>query len=117
MLTTYKKRINRVLRVRKKLKGTQQRPRLCIIKSNKHLSVQIIDDEQGKTLASAATFGKKVTELGKKNKETAKKLGQYVANLAKEKGIQKVVFDRGFSKYHGVIKAFADGAREAGLEF
>lgn len=107
------------MRVRQKLRGTSQRPRLCLVKSNSHLQAQIVDDEAGATIGSIATFSKEFRQTGhnKKNKETARHLGQRMASIAKEKSIDKVVFDRGSSKYHGVVAAFADAAREAGLQF
>ena len=117
MLASHERRKKRELRVRKNLRGTLARPRLCVVKTNKHLHVQIIDDEKAQTLIAGSTFGKKAQNFDKKNKENAKKLGTHIATLAKEKGIQKVIFDRGCSKFHGVLAEFAKGAREAGLEF
>ncbi|MBI2400326.1 MAG: 50S ribosomal protein L18 [Deltaproteobacteria bacterium] len=96
-------------RVRKKIKGTPERPRLNVHRSNKHMYAQIIDDVSGKTLVSAST---KIKAL-----DAAKKVGETVGKLALEKGIDKVVFDRSGYIYHGRIKALADGAREAGLKF
>lgn len=109
----------RALRVRSKLKGTSLKPRLCVVKTNAHIIAQIIDDEQGVTLGSISTFSKELknTEFGKKNKDSGKVIGQKIAQLAKAKNIDSVVFDRGSSKYHGVIAAVADGARENGLHF
>lgn len=111
--------IKRAQRNRKKLRGTQEKPRMCVIKSNKHIQVQIIDDEQGKTLASTATFAKEFrnTEFNKRNKESAAKLGERIAALASEKNIREVVFDRGPFKYHGVLASLADSARSGGLKF
>jgi len=116
MLTIHKQRKKRALRVRKHVRGDSSRPRLCVLKTNRHLHVQIIDDVEAKTLVSAATFGKNAV-VTKKSKENAKLLGAHVAKIAKEKGISKVKFDRGSCKYHGILEEFAQAAREAGLEF
>jgi large subunit ribosomal protein L18 len=109
----------RALRVRRRLRGDAERPRLSLIKSNCHLQAQIIDDEKGVTLGAVSTFSKEFRQAGldKRNKESAKKLGEKLAEVAKEKNIDKIVFDRGKSKYHGVVAAFADAARESGLQF
>lgn len=114
-----KLRSKRRASVRNKLRGTGLRPRMCVVKSNKHIAVQLIDDEKAVTLGSTATFSKefKSTEFNKKNKESAKKLGQRIAEIAKEKNITEVIFDRGCSKYHGVLAELANAAREAGLKF
>jgi large subunit ribosomal protein L18 len=111
-------RKTRILRVRKHLRGDQQKPRLCVIKSGRHLYVQIIDDATGMTLASTSTISKdfRNSEFNRKNKESGKQLGLKIAEKAKDKQITTVVFDRGRSKYHGVIAALADGAREGGLQ-
>lgn len=105
----------RQLRVRKRLRGTAERPRLCVTKTNNHLHIQIIDDENGVTLASASTFDK--DNKMKKNKENARKLGEKIAQLAISKEVKAVIFDRGYSKYHGVLAELADGARAGGLQF
>ncbi|MBS0622899.1 MAG: 50S ribosomal protein L18 [Verrucomicrobia bacterium] len=112
-------RTKRAWRVRKKLRGTAVRPRLCVVKSNKHLQAQLIDDENGVTLAGVTTCSKELrsTPEGKKGKETARKLGQQIALLAKEKKVEEVIFDRGFHQYHGILAALADAAREGGLKF
>lgn len=114
-----KKRIERHFKVRNKIQGTPERPRLNIYRSAKHIYAQVIDDATGTTLASASTADKelkdKVAELTKS--EAAKLVGQAVGQRAKEKGINTVVFDRGGYLYHGRIKVLADGARESGLEF
>lgn len=112
-------RFKRAKSVRKKLKGTAERPRLCVVKTNKHLQVQLIDDVNAKTLGSTSTFSKefKGTEFNKKNKASAKKLGSKIAEIAKDKQVSEVIFDRGKSKYHGVIAELATAAREAGLKF
>lgn len=106
-------------RVRRKISGTSVRPRLCIHKSLKHLYAQVIDDEAGKTLCFATTNTKSNKAEGKSfsNVAWAKKLGAELATRAKESGVAEVVFDRGGYRYHGVIKAFGDAAREAGLKF
>lgn len=112
-------RIRRALRVRKHLKGTSQKPRLCVVKTNKHIQVQLIDDEVGHTLCSIATSAKEYrnTECAKKSKESAKKLGEKIADFAKNKSIKTVVFDRGPFKYHGILAELANAARACGLEF
>lgn len=114
-----RKRAKRAVRVRKHLRGTTEKPRLCVIKSNCHIHVQLIDDEKFHTLASVSTLSKefKNTEHGRKNKDSALHLGAKIAELAKAKNVKKIVFDRGPFKYHGVIAAVAQGARDGGLEF
>ncbi|MCE5317484.1 MAG: 50S ribosomal protein L18 [Parachlamydia sp.] len=114
-----RKRIKRTLRVRKHLRGSSVKPRLCVVKSNKHIQVQIIDDEKGVTLGSTATFAADFqgTEFAKKNVESARKLGEKIAEIAKLKNIKEVVFDRGPFKYHGILAALADAARAGGLQF
>lgn len=105
-------------RVRRKVSGTDAAPRLCIFKSLNHIYAQIIDDEQGKTLAAASTLDKELANLASKtNVEAAKAVGSSIAVRAKEKGITKVVFDRNGYKYHGNVAALAEAARESGLEF
>jgi large subunit ribosomal protein L18 len=106
-------------RIRLKVQGTAARPRLCVHKTLKHLYAQIIDDDAGTTLCAATTNTKanKAEAKNCANIAWAKKLGAQVAGLAREKGIETIVFDRGGYRYHGVIKAFADAAREAGLKF
>jgi large subunit ribosomal protein L18 len=103
-------------RIRKKLKGTTDRPRLAIFRSVAHIYAQVIDDTKGTTIASASSTEKDAGKTGG-NVEAAKLIGTRVAQRAKEKGIDKVVFDRGGYLYHGRVKALADAAREAGLEF
>ena len=113
------RRLARHKRVRKDLHGTPERPRLCVFRSNKNISVQIIDDVNGVTLAAASTLDKELKgqiEYGG-NKEAAKKVGEAIATRALEKGIETVAFDRGGFLYHGRVKELADGAREAGLKF
>ncbi|MCD6551070.1 50S ribosomal protein L18 [Thermotoga sp.] len=113
------RRIRRHKRVRKKVFGTPERPRLCVFRSNKHIYAQIIDDTTGHTLVFASTLDPELRENLQKtwNVEAARKVGLLIGKRALEKGIKKVVFDRGGYKYHGRVKALADGAREAGLEF
>lgn len=103
-------------RVRTKISGTAERPRLCVFRSNSHLYVQIIDDDKATTLAQASTLDKEV-KTKHANKEAAKEVGALIAKRALEKNIKAVVFDRGGYIYHGVVKELADAAREAGLEF
>jgi large subunit ribosomal protein L18 len=103
-------------RIRRKVAGTEVRPRLAIFRSISHIYAQVIDDEKGFTLAAAASTEKDFGGKGG-NIDGAKLIGQKVAERAKEKGITKVVFDRGGYQYHGRVKALADAAREAGLEF
>ena len=103
-------------RIRRKVSGTQERPRLAVFRSLNHIYAQVIDDGQGVTVASAASTEKDLKGKGG-NITGAKLIGQKVAERAKEKGITRVVFDRGGYLYHGRVKALADAAREAGLEF
>ncbi len=114
-----KARLKRHLRVRKKIEGTAVRPRLNVFRSSKHMYAQIIDDTQGVTLVSISTNDKHLrAELGNGgNIEAARKVGEAIAKIAKEKGIDSVVFDRGGYIYHGRVQALADAAREAGLDF
>jgi large subunit ribosomal protein L18 len=102
-------------RIRVKLAGTAERPRLSVYRSLNHIYAQVINDEQGVTLASASTLALKVKTGG--NVAAAKEIGKAVAEQATAKGVKRVVFDRGGFLYHGRIKALADAAREAGLEF
>lgn len=114
-----KARLKRHLRVRKKIEGTTARPRLSVYRSAKHIYVQLIDDVTGKTVAAASTMDKELKGQVQNggNVEAARKVGELVANRAKEAGYVQVVFDRGGYLYHGRIQALADAAREAGLEF
>ncbi|WP_018963279.1 50S ribosomal protein L18 [Coprothermobacter platensis] len=109
----------RHLRIRKHIEGTAERPRLCVFRSSRHIYAQIIDDVAGHTLVSASTLDKELRgKLGDMKKtEQAAEVGKLLANRAAEKGIVKVVFDRGGYKYHGRVKALAEASREAGLEF
>jgi len=106
-------------RVRKRVSGTDARPRLCVFRSLKHIYVQLIDDGSGQTIAAASTLDDEIeTDLADKNKRgKAELVGALVAKRAKEKGINQVVFDRGGYRYHGRVKALADAARKAGLRF
>lgn len=110
-------RKKRHARVRSKLSGTAERPRLNVYRSNKHIYAQIIDDEKGVTLVSASTLDKEANLESTGNVEAAKRVGELIAKRAVEKGIKDVVFDRGGYLYHGRIKALAESARENGLEF
>jgi large subunit ribosomal protein L18 len=114
----YLNRKKRACRNRSHLRGTTEKPRLCVMKSNKHIHVQLIDDESSATIASTSTLSAdfRETEFCKRNKASAKQLGLKIAELAKAKSVKRAVFDRGSFKYHGVIAALADGAREGGLE-
>jgi large subunit ribosomal protein L18 len=112
-------RQRRHIRVRAKVSGTTQRPRLNVFRSNKHIYAQVIDDVTGVTLVSASSLDKELRD-GQANGgtvEAAKKIGRLVAERAKAKGVTAVVFDRGGYLYHGRVQALADAAREAGLEF
>ncbi|MGD9579755.1 MAG: 50S ribosomal protein L18 [Vampirovibrionia bacterium] len=109
----------RRLRVRKKIFGTAERPRLAVHRSGKHIYAQLINDETGVTIASASTLDKSIRESldTGANKKAATEVGKLVAKRAKEKGVEVVIFDRGGFLYHGRIAALADGAREEGLLF
>ena len=109
-------RARRHARVRNKISGTAECPRLCVFRSNKAIYAQIIDDTKGNTLVSASTLDKEVKNKHS-NKEAAKEVGALIASRAKEKKITNVVFDRSGYIYHGVIKELADSAREGGLNF
>jgi large subunit ribosomal protein L18 len=104
-------------RIRRKVKGTAQRPRLCVFRSLKHIYAQVIDDTQGRTLAAASSCEQSAGRGSGGNLAGAKAVGQLVAERAKAQGVRKVVFDRGGYLYHGRVKALAEAAREAGLEF
>jgi len=103
-------------RIRRKLRGTAERPRLAVFRSVAHIYAQVIDDSEGKTLVAASSVDKGAKTKGG-NVAGAKAIGKLVADRAKEKGIKSVVFDRGGYQYHGRVKALADAARAAGLEF
>ncbi len=120
-VTTKDKQLGRARRhhrLRKKVSGTQARPRLAVFRSNKHIVAQVIDDRAGRTLAAASTHEPDLkTAGGTSNKEAATEVGRLVAERAKAAGVTKVVFDRAGYRYHGRIRALADAARESGLEF
>ena len=109
-------RTRRHIRVRRKISGTAECPRLCVYRSNSNIYAQIIDDVAGKTLVQASTLDKEV-KTKHSNKEAAKEVGTLIAKRAMEKNINNVVYDRGGYIYHGIIKELAEAAREAGLKF
>ena len=111
------RRVARHARVRKDVHGTPDRPRLCVFRSNKNISVQVIDDVNGVTLAAASTLENDLAIENGGNKEAAKQVGEAIAKRALDKGIDTVAFDRGGFLYHGRVKELAEGAREAGLKF
>lgn len=127
--TTHKKRVQQKRsrrirahhRVRNRLRGTAKRPRLCVFRSLNHLYAQVVDDDLGQTLAQASTLDKdvagKLESSSRSNKKAARVVGQLLADRAKAKGVESVVFDRGGFIYHGRVKEVADGARENGLQF
>ena len=108
-------RLARHARLRKRVSGTPEKPRLAVFRSLKHISAQIIDDTTGHTLVSASSREKDLKATG--NKDGAKKVGSALAERAKKAGLSTVIFDRGGFQYHGRVASLADGAREAGLEF
>lgn len=110
-----KARVRRHFRVRKRVRGSAERPRLAVFRSNRHIYAQVIDDLSGRTLVAASTLDEGVTKAAKA--EAAKSVGLLVGKRAKESGIDAVVFDRGGYKYGGRVAQLADGAREAGLKF
>ncbi|KAE8077173.1 hypothetical protein FH972_015763 [Carpinus fangiana] len=119
--TSREDRTARHIRIRKKVEGTPERPRLCVFRSNKHLYVQVIDDTKMHTLASASTMQKPISEEFDYSSgptiDVAKKVGEVIARSCLEKGITKVAFDRGGYPYHGRVEALANAAREHGLQF
>ncbi|WOL17232.1 hypothetical protein Cni_G26021 [Canna indica] len=121
VITKRENRTARHERIRKKVEGTTERPRMCVFRSNKHLYVQVIDDSKMHTLASASTMQKPISEdfdySSGPTIEVAKKVGEVIAKSCLEKGITKVAFDRGGYPYHGRIEALANAAREHGLQF
>jgi len=116
MLEKKSKRIKRHKRVRARIKGSSGKPRLCVFRSSNHIYAQLIDDDKGVTLAAVNDLDVKKKSKDKKE-SIARQIGTLLAEKAKEKKIESVVFDRGGYKYHGRIKALAEGAREAGLKF
>ena len=118
MLRRQELRLRRRRRVRGKISGTTERPRLAVFRSEHHIYAQVIDDTKGHTVAAASTLEASLRGEGKYggNVDAAKEVGKLLGERAKEKGVEKVVFDRGGFRYHGRVAAVADGAREAGLE-
>ena len=110
-------RARRHLRVRKKISGSAQRPRLVVTRSSRHVVAQVIDDGAGRTLASASSMEADVRTSGTDKTAQARKVGELVASRAKQAGVETVVFDRGGNMFHGRVAALAEGAREGGLEF
>ena len=111
-------RLRRHRRVRKKVLGSAERPRLAVFRSNRHISAQVIDDRSGRTLAAASTVEPDLRSSGATgNKQAAEAVGRLLAERAREAGVTSVVFDRGGNLYHGRVAALADAARDAGLEF
>ncbi len=110
-------RARRQVRGRKKIKGSADRPRLVVTRSSRHLFVQLVDDVEGTTLASASTMEADLRTFSGDKTAKARKLGEVVADRAKSAGVESVVFDRAGNKYHGRVAALADGAREGGLAF
>jgi len=117
--TAKQKRVKRHKSLRKKVSGTPDRPRLCVFRSAKHIYVQVVDDTKDMTIVASSSQDKEMKDYSgyTGNIEAAKKVGELISKKAQSKGIKQVVFDRGGYLYHGRIKALADGAREAGLEF
>ena len=112
-------RDKRAIRVRKKLRGNSIKPRLCVVKTNKHIQVQLIDDEKGLTIAATSTLAKEFqkTEFNRRNKASAKQLGEKIAEKAAENNIKEAIFDRGYHKYHGILAELAEAARSSGLKY
>jgi len=110
-------RLRRHRRVRQKLRGTPERPRLAVFRSNKHISAQVVDDLSGRTLAAASSVEADLRSGSTGSVEAARKVGELVGRRAADAGVSAVVFDRGGFKYHGRVAAVAEAAREAGLEF
>jgi len=116
MLEKDRKRFKRKIHIRKRVSGTPERPRMTVTRSNRRLSIQVIDDTKGHTLASASTLEKDLREI-KATVDGAGQLGEIMGKRLLEKNIKSVVFDRNGYLYHGIVKAMADGARKAGVEF
>ncbi len=116
--TAHAARLRRLARIRKKVSGTAERPRLAVFRSNTHIYAQVIDDTAGRTLVAASDLEGALSDVAEATKsERAKRVGTLVAQRAKAAGVESVVFDRGGFAYHGRVAAAADAAREAGLEF
>lgn len=113
----WERRIRRHRRVRRKIRGTALRPRLCVFRSLRHIYAQVINDEEGRTLVAASSLSPEIRGIRGTKTEIARAVGRLIAQKALEKEIAKVVFDRGGYKYHGRVKALAEGAREVGLLF
>jgi len=117
MSVKQQKRIRRHKKIRMKIYGTHERPRLCIFRSNQHVYAQLVDDNKGKVLASVSDRDLKAKLASAKGCEVAKEVGKLIAKKAKELKVEKIIFDRGGFLYHGRIKALAEGAREEGIKF
>jgi large subunit ribosomal protein L18 len=116
MIEKDRKRLKRKVHIRKQIAGTAERPRMSVVRSNRRLSIQVIDDTKGNTLVSASTLEKELRDI-KATVEGGGKLGEIMGKRLLEKNIKEVVFDRNGYLYHGVVKAIADGARKAGVQF
>ncbi|MDR0375110.1 MAG: 50S ribosomal protein L18 [Treponema sp.] len=116
MLDKDRKRLKRKIHIRKTLSGTPERPRMTVTRSNRYLSIQVVDDTKGRTLASASTMEKELRGV-KPTREGGAQIGEILGKRLLDKGITSVVFDRNGYLYHGVVKAIADGARKAGVQF
>jgi large subunit ribosomal protein L18 len=116
MLEKNRKRLRRKVHIRKRVSGTAERPRMTVTKSNRHISMQVVDDTKGCTLASASTLEKELKNI-KATVAGAGQLGEIMGKRLLEKNIKTVVFDRNGYLYHGIVKALADGSRKAGIEF
>ncbi|MDR1363092.1 MAG: 50S ribosomal protein L18 [Spirochaetaceae bacterium] len=116
MLEKDKKRLSRKVHIRKRLTGTPERPRMTVTRSNKNLSIQVIDDTKGRTLVSVSTLEKELREI-KATVAGGAQLGEIIGKRLLEKDVKTVVFDRNGYLYHGVVKAMADGARKTGIQF
>lgn len=116
MLQKVESRRRRHQRVRKKVRGTAERPRLCVFRSSRHVYAQLIDDARGHTIVAASTMERDARAGNTANVDAARAVGRRLGGRAKDAGITKVVFDRGGFRYHGRVAAVADGARESGLE-
>ena len=116
-LSNREARVRRHRRVRKKVVGTAERPRLAVFRSNRHIYAQVIDDVRGHTVVAASTMEQDLRAGSTGNVDAAKAVGRLLAERARQSGVDKVVFDRGGFRYHGLVAAVADAAREAGLEF
>ncbi len=111
------RRKRRHLSLRRRIVGTQERPRLCVSRSNQHISAALVDDSRGRVLSTVTSLKKEIRDRKLKRTEASKEVGRLIAARAKELGIAQVVFDRGGYRYHGRVKAVAEGAREGGLKF